>query len=200
MQQPHGRHGSSSALGGIPPHCAGSPPSAAAPGPNLHPNGTLTGTRDVCPVNPFHIAHRTHPSATHSAPRPLRNQCYQAIRAGAPSAPLAGPDTTNTPAWFGPYAAREAGAIRLFGQHYYPLGCASSGDSPAALVGTLLSPGLAASEATRFASYTPQVKRSGAPLIMTETNSACGGGVNGLSNSYAAALWVIDHRHRGHAV
>ncbi|TVZ01369.1 hypothetical protein EAS64_34450 [Trebonia kvetii] len=120
-------------------------------------------------------------------------ECYQAIRAGAPAAPLAGPDTTNTPAWFGPYAAREAGAIRVFGQHYYPLGCASGGDSPAAMVGTLLSPGLAAAEAARFASYTSQVKRSGAPLIMTETNSACGGGVKGLSNSYASALWVIDY-------
>ena len=120
-------------------------------------------------------------------------QCYQAIRAGAPGAPLAGPDTTNTPAWFGPYAAREAGAIRLFGQHYYPLGCASAGDSPAALAGKLLSPGLAATEAARFASYRSQVKRSGAPLIMTETNSACRGGVKGLSNSYASALWVIDY-------
>lgn len=121
------------------------------------------------------------------------SQCYRAIHAGAPGAPLAGPDTTNTPAWFGPYAAREAGAIRLFGQHYYPLGCASSGDSPASLVGTLLSPGLAATEAARFTGYSSQVRRSGAPLIMTETNSACGGGVKGLSNSYASALWVIDY-------
>jgi hypothetical protein len=121
------------------------------------------------------------------------SHCYQAIRAGAPGAPLAGPDTTHMPAWFGPYAAREAGAIRVFGQHYYPLGCASAGDSPAALAGTLLSPGLAAREAARFDSYTAQVKRSGAPLIMTETNSACGGGVKGLSNSYASALWVIDY-------
>jgi hypothetical protein len=28
--------------------------------------------------------------------------------------------------------------------------------------------------------------------MLTETNSACNGGVRGLSNAYAAALWVID--------
>ena len=121
------------------------------------------------------------------------NQCYQAIRRGAPSARVSGPDTTNTPAWFGQYAAQESGLISLFSQHYYPLGCASAADSPSALLGTLLSPSLAATEAARFAGYAAQTKRSGAPLIMTETSSACGGGVRGLSNSYASALWVIDY-------
>ena len=39
MQQPDGRHRASSALGVVPPHCAGSPRRATTPGPNLHPTG-----------------------------------------------------------------------------------------------------------------------------------------------------------------
>ncbi len=119
-------------------------------------------------------------------------QCYQAIRAGAPTARLSGPDTTNTVAFFQPYARTESGLISYFAQHYYPLGCPAQSD-PASLVSALVSPGFTAREVTRFNGYAAETRMAGAPLIMSETNSACHSGITGVSNSYATALWVIDY-------
>jgi hypothetical protein len=124
---------------------------------------------------------------------PQAGRCYQAIRSGVAKAHLAGPDTTNTVAFFRPYAVSEKGLISDFSQHYYPLGCPSHPDTPATLVRTLLSSGFAAREATRFNGYAAETRMAGAPLIMSETNSACHSGITGVSNSYASALWVIDY-------
>lgn len=119
--------------------------------------------------------------------------CFHAIRAAAPHAPLEGPDTAGNHNWFSTYAEREAGTVSWLGQHAYPMGCATPGDRPAALVATLLSPGLAASEAKTLAWYVAAAKAAGEPLLITETNSACGGGIVGLSDAYASALWAIDY-------
>jgi hypothetical protein len=124
---------------------------------------------------------------------PQASQCYQAIRAGAAKVHLAGPDTTNTVAFFRPYAANENGLISDFSQHYYPLGCPSQPASPASLVQTLLSSGSTARETTRFNGYAAETRMAGAPLIMSETNSACHSGITGVSDSFASALWVIDY-------
>jgi hypothetical protein len=80
-------------------------------------------------------------------------ECFQAIRRGAPHAPLEGPDIAWSQAWLAEYAVKEAGTISSLGAHYYPLGCAGPGDKPAALVATLLSPALAGREAATFAKY-----------------------------------------------
>jgi hypothetical protein len=52
---------------------------------------------------------------------------------------------------------------------------------------------LAAKEAANFKHEAADAKIADAQLRMTETNTACGGGARGLSDSYAAALWVIDY-------
>jgi len=119
--------------------------------------------------------------------------CLRAIREAVPSGPLEGPDTAGNREWFSAYAKREAGTVSWLGQHYYPMGCASPGGQPAALLATLLSPRLAASEAKTLAWYVAAAKTADRPLLITETNSACGGGIPGLSDAYASALWVIDY-------
>ncbi len=119
--------------------------------------------------------------------------CLQTIRAAAPYTPLEGPDTAGNRSWFSGYAEREGGTVSWLGQHYYPMGCATPGDNPAALVSTLLSPGLAGREAKSLGLYVAAAKSAGKPLLITETNSACGGGVPGLSDAYASALWAIDY-------
>lgn len=119
--------------------------------------------------------------------------CFNAIRAGAPNAALEGPDTAGAPKWLAKYAAQEAGTISWLGAHYYPLGCGLQGKTPAELAPTLLSPGLAAKEAANFKHEAADAKVAKAQLRVSETNSACGGGARGLSDSYAAALWVIDY-------
>lgn len=119
--------------------------------------------------------------------------CLHAIRTGARHASLEGPDTAGNRHWFSMYAERERGRVSWLGQHYYPMGCATPGDRPAALVSTLLSPGLASSEARGLRWYVAAAKAAGERLLITETNSACGGGIPGLSDAYASALWVIAY-------
>ena len=122
--------------------------------------------------------------------------CFQAIRAGAPNAPLEGPDIAST-RWTAGYAAGEVGTIDLLGQHYYPLGCFTSGETPTAAADTLLSPALMAKETATFRVAVAAAEAASVPLVISETNSACGGGVPGLSDSYASALWVVDYMLTG---
>jgi hypothetical protein len=118
--------------------------------------------------------------------------CFAAIRAGAPGVPLEGPDTAHS-SWLAAYAARWAGQLGALGEHYYPLGCSTQGKSLGELASTMLSPAQAATEAAAFAQDKTDADVAGAPLLISETNSACHGGIHGLSNSFAAALWVVDY-------
>jgi Glycosyl hydrolase family 79, N-terminal domain len=120
-------------------------------------------------------------------------RCFAAIHTGAPNALLEGPDSVAAPTWLAEYAKKEAGTLSWLGFHYYPLGCGLDGMSPAQAASNLLSPGLAAEEASTFTQAAADAKTAGAQLWMTETQSACGGGAQGLSDSYATALWVVDY-------
>lgn len=122
--------------------------------------------------------------------------CIQAIRAGVPNAQLEGPDSAS-PRWVEAYARQEAGTISWLGQHYYPLGCAAPGENPDTVASALLSPALAAKEATTFRVAVTAAKAARAQLVISETNSACCGGVPGLSDTYASALWIIDYMLTG---
>jgi hypothetical protein len=121
------------------------------------------------------------------------NTCYRAIRKGLPHAPIEGPDAAWSARWLDQYAATGGRTVRSLGQHYYPLGCAKPDPDPATYLPILLSPSLAATEAAKLARYDAAARKAGVPLMITETNSACHGGVRGLSNAYASALWVIDY-------
>jgi hypothetical protein len=124
-------------------------------------------------------------------------QCFQAIRAGAPGAMLEGPDFSSAPGWLGPYAAAERGTIGWFGEHEYALGCQLEGDPPAQLADNLLSPALTEKENKFFDSVAAAARRAGAQAHLTETNSTCDGGADGMSNSYATALWVVQYLLNG---
>jgi hypothetical protein len=121
------------------------------------------------------------------------NACYNAIRGGDPGAEIEGPDTAGSSVWLAQYAAAEAGTIRALGEHYYALGCSAADRNRVSAVVTLLSAAQAAREETRLGGYLAAAQGADAPLRVTETNSACGGGIAGLSNAYATALWVIDY-------
>ena len=120
-------------------------------------------------------------------------RCFAAIRAGAPNVPLEGPDSVSAPTWLAEYAKKEVGTVSWLGFHYYPLGCGLDGKRPAQAASILLSPALAAEEAATFAQAATDAETADAQLWMTETQSACGGGAQGVSDSYATALWVVDY-------
>jgi hypothetical protein len=120
--------------------------------------------------------------------------CYHAIRTGAPGIPLEGPDTgfESLRSFFAGYLGRAAHTASWAGLHFYTLGCATPVTDPAAWAGTLLSPGLADAEAAKLDIASARSAAAHIPLLLTEANSACHGGIPGLSDSFAAALWVID--------
>jgi len=111
-----------------------------------------------------------------------------AILAQTPGVPLTGPVTAYNSTWFTSFAQAEGKAVVLLSMHYYR----ANGQSPSSTIELLLSypdtnlqkdlvPLLAASQA------------AGVPYRMAETNSFYNGGAPNVSDSYASALWVIDH-------
>jgi hypothetical protein len=108
-----------------------------------------------------------------------------AIRAKLPDAPFAGPDVAGATDWVTQFAHDEGNDLKLLTHHYYRE-CAS----PTATLDKLLHPDpkLAPTlEKLRAAS-----RNSRTPYRICETNSFCGGGKPGVSDTFGAALWVLD--------
>jgi hypothetical protein len=108
-----------------------------------------------------------------------------AIRRRVAKAPFAGPDVAGATDWVVRFAEDERDDLRLLTHHYYRE-CAS----PASTLDKLLrvDPKLGPELATlRAASSSSRV-----PYRICETNSFCGGGKPGVSDSFGAALWVLD--------
>jgi hypothetical protein len=108
-------------------------------------------------------------------------------------APIDGPDISWNPAVLSACASREKKTASALSAHYYPLGCPRAGENPVTAAGTLLSAATASKDASRLGEYAAIARKAGKPLRVTETNSACAGGVKGASNAYATSLWVIDY-------
>lgn len=111
-----------------------------------------------------------------------------AIQAQTPGVPLTGPVTAYNSNWFTSFAQAEEKDVVLLSMHYYR----ANGQDPSSNIALLLSypdsslqkdlvPLLAASQAT------------GVPYRIAETNSFYNGGAPNVSDSYASALWVLDH-------
>lgn len=109
-----------------------------------------------------------------------------AIRAKLPDAPFAGPDAAGATGWVTRFAADEGNDLQLLTHHYYRE-CASPASTLDKLLNTdpKLAPEL---EKLRAASASSHV-----PYRICETNSFCGGGKPGVSDTFGAALWVLDY-------
>ncbi|WP_175918536.1 glycosyl hydrolase family 79 C-terminal domain-containing protein [Burkholderia pyrrocinia] len=113
-----------------------------------------------------------------------------AILQAVPSVRLTGPATSAAgySKYFPPFVQAEASQLSLLTQHYYR----GSATASTATVDTLLSYPDTNLQAL-IAELVQQSQSSGVPTRMAETNSFSGGGASGVSNSYASALWLIDH-------
>ena len=116
--------------------------------------------------------------------------CASAVRGAVPSARIAGPDTSHL-TWLARYASSAfAGSISLLTQHYYPLSDCNRADGT---VVTLLSRATAAAEVRVISAAAAAARTAGVPLRISETNSASCGGIPGVSDTFASALWAIDY-------
>ena len=109
-----------------------------------------------------------------------------AVRAEVPHAPFAGPDAASETDWVLRFANDEGGDIKLLTHHYYRQ-CAGPTSTLDKLLGRdpKLAPEL---EKLQRASSIAHV-----PYRICEVNSFCGGGKQGVSDTFGAALWVLDY-------
>jgi hypothetical protein len=110
-----------------------------------------------------------------------------AIRAALPRIPFAGPDVAGATEWVEAFARDEGGDAALLTAHHYITGQAN----PATSIDLMLQ---------EEKKYQPALARmqaaaSGArlPWRMCETASFSGGGREGVSDTFAAALWALDY-------
>jgi hypothetical protein len=112
--------------------------------------------------------------------------CYSVLRAAAPDTLFTGPNTFHTD-WLLPYATAEKGVVQNLQEHFYPMtNCHSGQNSPVTLIST--------STMLRETWMLRQVKAAASvakvPFTIGETNSASCGGIVGIGNTYASALWA----------
>jgi hypothetical protein len=111
-----------------------------------------------------------------------------AIEAAAPGIPVYGPDVSGSSAFeaWGPGEAITEHPAVLTG-HHYPLGCEQQ---PRPSITRLLSPRIRAKEVGSLRRYVAISQAAGLPFRLDETNSVSCGGVSGISNTFASALWA----------
>jgi len=108
-----------------------------------------------------------------------------ALRKAIPTIPFAGPDVAVATDWVTRFAADEGKDIKLLTHHYY-----REGQNPTSTIDKLLHPDPKLSPI--LAKLRTASESSGLPYRICETNSFSGGGRAGVSDTLAAALWVLD--------
>lgn len=118
----------------------------------------------------------------------LWGQFRSAILQAAPDVKLTGPAAAgNIDSWTVPFGEHVgSGEIELLTQHYYR----GNGQSASSTVAELVSPD--AHLVADLATLAAGAAAIGVPFRIAETNSFYNGGANGVSDSYASSLWVID--------
>ncbi|HEY3632219.1 MAG TPA: glycosyl hydrolase family 79 C-terminal domain-containing protein [Jatrophihabitantaceae bacterium] len=100
---------------------------------------------------------------------------------------IAAPDISSpksTADWFSQFAQAEQHRIDMLTIHNY---------TGATTVDQLLSPQIRDSELSTVAPQLAAAQAVHVPIRLDETNSAVGGGIDGVSNVYASALWAMDY-------
>ncbi|WP_250036607.1 glycosyl hydrolase family 79 C-terminal domain-containing protein [Paractinoplanes maris] len=112
---------------------------------------------------------------------------FQACAAAVgPSIPLAGPDAASPSSAWAASLARDESRLGLVMLHQYAM-------DPTGTMARLLSPETYASQLRSITPNLDTAKELGKPLRLDETNSAWGGGIDGVSNKHGSALWALDY-------
>ena len=108
-----------------------------------------------------------------------------ALRKAIPDVAFAGPDAADATDWVAKFAVDEGKDIKLLTHHYY-----REGQNPTSTIDKLLATD--SKLAPILAKLRAASGSSGIPYRICETNSFSGGGKPGVSDTLAAALWVLD--------
>jgi hypothetical protein len=111
-----------------------------------------------------------------------------AISAQTPGVALTGPAIAYNTSWFSSFAQAESASIVLLTAHYYR----DNGLLPSSTIQELIS--YPDQNLQKYLSaLEPAAHAVNVPYRIAETNSFYNGGAANVSDSYASALWVIDH-------
>jgi hypothetical protein len=115
----------------------------------------------------------------------------EAIAALTPGVPIAGPDVSGS-GIFIEWGEEEALSQRpaLLTGHHYPLGCAQK---PPPTIESLLSVVTRGRESASLGTYMKVSRNQHVPLRIDEAGSVSCGGVPGISNTFASALWATGY-------
>jgi hypothetical protein len=111
-----------------------------------------------------------------------------AILAQTPGVPFTGPVIASNTTWFSSFAQAEGKDVALLSAHCYR----GNGESASSTIQELISYPDTNLE-NYLAALKPPAVAAGVPFRLAETNSFYNGGAANVSDSYASALWVIDH-------
>lgn len=112
-----------------------------------------------------------------------------AIRTAVPSAPMTGPAAASDYSDYTvPFASDEASTIGLLTEHYYR----DNGASPTATVGELLSVDSLLADMLSTVAAAAKKNAIANGYRLDEANSLYNGGKQGVSDTFASALWAID--------
>jgi hypothetical protein len=113
-------------------------------------------------------------------------QTRDAVTAAAPGVPVIGPDTCCDDQFFPSFAAAAGSEVSALSLHYYtPAGGPLTADY-------LLSAAAAQGFASLVSANWRAAESDAVPLYISESNSFSGGGVAGVSNTFASSLWVAQ--------
>ncbi|MGZ4222982.1 MAG: glycosyl hydrolase family 79 C-terminal domain-containing protein [Solirubrobacteraceae bacterium] len=114
----------------------------------------------------------------------------------APHVPLLGPEIANPlrhAAWVSSLVARTRANLGTVTAHRYPYtACAAPASPNHPTIQHLLSEHASAGTARSLARVVSDAHRAGLPFRLTEVNSVTCGGVPGVSDTFATALWAAD--------
>jgi hypothetical protein len=100
---------------------------------------------------------------------------------------IAGPDTAGTSSsWASSLAADERARLSMLTVHQYSAG-------PEATIAKLLAPETIVAQRNSVARNLAAAQAKHLPMRVDEANSAFSGGVDGVSNKFASALWALDY-------
>lgn len=95
--------------------------------------------------------------------------------------------------WFDGLISQERDSLSLITHHFYPTRSDESG-ARAATIENLLSPALMQNTTKDYLDKWVATA-NGIPVAVNETNSTAGGGLKGLSDTFASSLWAVDYMY-----
>jgi hypothetical protein len=117
---------------------------------------------------------------------PAYRQDWEACAATVANHRLAGPDTASPTSGWASSLAQDESALTMLTVHQYTM-------DPTGTADRLLSPATVTGQRNAALPNLTVANAAHLPMRIDETNSAYGGGIDGVSNKQASALWALDY-------